>query len=176
MVIQRELSQDIDPNQRWEITELGRKALRDATPTQAQGETMPIIHLHVGGERTACGSPIEAGDPELTRDLARVDCWVCLFALVVQGDPSAAYCDGGCPDCNEQPPAYLHGYADGEGKAHSEIRYRTADHDPKVCGCEPCLTVRVVLARLDLWPQGLTAIGRPLHWFAERLASQQEVK
>ena len=76
---------------------------------------------------------------------------------------NSAYCDGGCPDCNEQPPAYLHGYADGKSKAHFEVRYRTADHDPQDCGCEPCITVRVVLARLNLWPHGLAATGGSDH-------------
>ena len=68
-----------------------------------------------------------------------------------------------CPDCNEQPPAYLHGYADGKSKAHFEVRYRAADHDPRDCGCEPCITVRVVLARFSLWPHGLAATGDANH-------------
>ena len=86
--------------ERWELTELGRKALRDATPT---------------------GFPLN-------------------------GNPVGV---------DEQPPAYIHGYADGKSKAHFEIRYRTSDHDPQVCGCEPCITVRVALARFNLWPHGL---------------------
>ena len=128
---------------------------------------MPIIHLYVDGAKTACGLPIEGGDSEgmrihyepgyrpyyvregalLSRDPDRVDCSPCIVAMLPQGDPVAGYCDGGCPDCNDQPPAYLHGYSDGKSKAHFEVRYRTADHDPRACGCEPCITVRVVLAR-----------------------------
>ena len=117
---------------------------------------MPNIHLYVDEAKTACGLPIKGDKPGLSRDTGGVDCYACLFALVPQAD-ATAYCDGGCPDCNEQPPAYLHGYADGKSKAHFEVRYRAADHDPRVCGCEPCITVRVVLARLNLWPHGLAA-------------------
>ena len=123
---------------------------------------MPDIHLYLDGDLTACGLPIEGGYPELSRDLDRVDCSRCLFALLPQGVPTS-YCDGDCPDCNEQPPAYLHGYADGKSKAHFEVRYRAADHDPRDCGCEPCITVRVVLARLNLWPHGLAATGDADH-------------
>ena len=123
---------------------------------------MPSIHLYDDGDITACGLPIEDGYPELSRDTDRVDCWRCLFALLPQGE-TTSYCDGGCPDCNDQPPAYLHGYSDGKSKAHFEVRYRTADHDPRVCGCEPCITVRVVLARLNLWPHGLAATGDADH-------------
>ena len=128
MTIQSDRSQDIDPNLRWEITDLGRKALRDATPSGF------LLN----------GNPL--GVAELVPRNP--------FDLLPQGDPTA-YCDGGCPDCNEQPLAYIHGYADGKSKAHFEIRYRTSDHDPQVCGCEPCITVRVVLARFNLWPHGL---------------------
>ena len=124
---------------------------------------MPIIHRYLDGPNTPCGSPIAGGDPESSRAIDPVNCWLCLFALEPPVDPTAAYCDGGCPDCNEQPPAYVHGYADGKSKAHFEIRYRTADHDPKVCGCEPCITVRVVLARFGLWPPDLAATGDSDH-------------
>ena len=123
---------------------------------------MPNVHLYVYRAKTACGLPIAGGGSELSLDPDRVDCSACLFALLPQGDP-AAYCDGGCPDCNEQPPAYLHGYADGKSKAHFEVRYRAADHDPRDCGCEPCITVRVVLSRLNLWPHGLAATGDTDH-------------
>ena len=123
---------------------------------------MPNVHLYVYRAKTACGLPIAGGDSELSLDPDRVDCCACLFALLPQGDPTA-YCDGGCPDCKEQPPAYIHGYMDGKSKAHFEIRYRTADHDPRVCGCEPCITVRVVLARFSLWPHGLAATGDADH-------------
>ena len=123
---------------------------------------MPTMHHYDDGDITACGLPIEDGYPELSRDTDRVDCWRCLFALLPQGE-TTSYCDGGCPDCNDQPPAYLHGYSDGKSKAHFEVRYRTADHDPRICGCEPCITVRVVLARLNLWPHGLAATGDADH-------------
>ena len=123
---------------------------------------MPDTHLYDVGSKTACGLPIEGGVPESSFDIGRVFCWDCLTTLVPQGD-SSAYCDGGCPDCNDQPPAYLHGYSDGKSKAHFEVRYRTADHDPRICGCEPCITVRVALARLNLWPHGLAETGDADH-------------
>ena len=115
MTIQSKLSQDIDPTQRWEITELGREALRDSVPT-------------------------------------------------MNAEPTK-FCDGGHSGCKEQSPAYIHGhgYGDGQVKAHSELRYRTADHDPQVCRCECCITVRTVLARFGLWPQGLAATGDADH-------------
>ena len=128
MTIQSDRSQDIDPNLRWEITELGRQALRDATLT---------------------GFPFSGNPVRVDELVSRNPC-----DLLPEGDPTA-YCDGGCPDCDEQPPAYIHGDADGKSKAHFEIRYRTSDHDPQVCGCEPCITVRVALARFNLWPHGL---------------------
>ena len=115
MTIQWKLSLDIDPTQRWEITELGREALRDSVPT-------------------------------------------------MNAEPTK-FCDGGHSGCKEQSPAYIHGhgYGDGQVKAHSELRYRTADHDPQVCRCECCITVRTVLARFGLWPQGLAATGDADH-------------
>ena len=119
---------------------------------------MPNVHLYVYRSKTACGLPIAGGDSELSLDPDRVDCSACLFALLPQGVPTS-YCDGDCPDCREQPPAYLHGYADGKSKAHFEVRYRAADHDPRDCGCEPCITVRVVLSRFNLSPHGLAATG-----------------
>ena len=96
MTIQLDPSQDTDLNQRWEITELGRQALRDSAPS---------IHGYVDGPTTACGLPIEAGDHELSRDIDPVDCWVCLFALRPQGDP-AEYCDGGCPENDDGEHIY----------------------------------------------------------------------
>ena len=43
---------------------------------------------------------------------------------------------------------YGQGYADGKEKAHFEIREMTVDHDWKRCGCEPCITVRAIAARI----------------------------
>ena len=136
MTIRSAPCQDIDLDLRWNITKLGRDALRDSGPTG-----FPFGGNPVGADALVFRHP---------------------FDLLPQGDP-AAYCDGGCPDCKEEPPAYLHGYVDGKSKAHFEVRYRTADHDPRVCGCEPCITVRVVLVRLNLWPHGLAATGDANH-------------
>ena len=85
------------------------------------------------------------------------------MALKHDNDEHTGCCDGGCPICIEQPPSYVHGYADGKGKAHFEIRYMRANHNPRVCGCEPCVTVRVVLARFGLWPDALEAADAADH-------------
>ena len=50
------------------------------------------------------------------------------MALKHDNDEHTGCCDGGCPICIEQPPSYVHGYADGKGKAHFEIRYMRANH------------------------------------------------
>lgn len=66
----------------------------------------------------------------------------------------SADCDGGCPDCVIQPPAYLHGYNHGKSKGHFQIRHWVPEFHSGWCGCEPCITVRILLARLNLTPDG----------------------
>ena len=77
MTIQSDRSQDIDPNLRWEITELGRQALRDATPT---------------------GFPF-SGNPVGVDELVSLN----PFDLLPKGDPTA-YCDGVAPTATSNRP------------------------------------------------------------------------
>ena len=69
----------------------------------------------------------------------------------------SADCDGGCPDCIIQPRAYVHGYNHGKITGHHELRQWVPDVHPQGCGCEPCITVRILLARLNLTPDGSPA-------------------
>ena len=112
MTIQLDPSQDIDLNLRWEVTALGREVLRlnlrwETTEMgrEVLRDSAPTMHGYVDGPKTSCGLPIEAGDPELSRDIDPVDCWACLFALRPQGDP-ADYCDGGCPENDDGEHIY----------------------------------------------------------------------
>ena len=93
---------------------------------------MPIIHHYVDGATTPCGLPIEGGDPAFSRDLDRVDCGNCLFALLPQGGPYRIL-------------------------RWALLRVQQANPSLEVCRCEPCITFRVVLARFNLWPHGLAA-------------------
>ena len=46
----------------------------------------------------------------------------------------------------EDLDAYGQGYAAGKDKAHFEIRHHLGAEHAASCGCEPCITVRAVLA------------------------------
>ena len=46
--------------------------------------------------------------------------------------------------------AYRDGYARGKDKAHFEVREMVRDHDRARCGCEPCITIRTVLATYNV--------------------------
>ena len=55
-------------------------------------------------------------------------------------------CQHGTPGCD----CYQSGYAAGKDKAHFEIWTITQDHDVLQCGCEPCKTMRAVMARVSM--------------------------
>ncbi len=50
-----------------------------------------------------------------------------------------------CDRCD----AYGDGYSAGKAKAHEETRAVVQGRHAQGCGCEPCITVRVVLAVLE---------------------------
>ena len=50
-------------------------------------------------------------------------------------------------DCPEPCACYAEGYAQGKDKAHFEIRASLDSNHSASCGCEPCRTVREVVAR-----------------------------
>ena len=50
-------------------------------------------------------------------------------------------------DCPEPCSCYAEGYAQGKEKAHFEIQTVLDSNHSASCGCEPCRTVREVIAR-----------------------------
>ena len=50
-------------------------------------------------------------------------------------------------DCDEPCSCYAEGYAQGKEKAHFEIQTVLDSNHSAICGCEPCRTVREVIAR-----------------------------
>lgn len=51
-------------------------------------------------------------------------------------------------DCSETCACYVEGYVAGKDKAHFEIRHILDGTHADGCGCEPCLTVRLVAIQL----------------------------
>ena len=107
---------------------------------------MSTIHYAEGRQQTVCGlstgEAIHTDEPEMVSG--------CSQCCAAPEAPSG--CPGRCGNVNSCD-CYAEGYSHGKDKAHFEIRHRLGDnHAWRTCGCEPCITIRIIAAGLKAQP------------------------
>jgi hypothetical protein len=104
---------------------------------------MGAVHYTTNGRQTACGLSTDyatwTDEPEQV-----TGCGECLAAAA-----APVGCPGGCGDAVS---CFCHGvgYVAGKDKAHFEVRNVLERNHAGDCGCEPCITVRMIAAALGL--------------------------